>query len=613
MYLKEIVLENVGPISYLNKKTSFDADGNPKPLVIIGQNGAGKSIVVSNIVNALINAKQSIYDDNEVEDGKVYKYRSPSYIKSGNSYSFSKVIFENNFYQTEWQIDREKKDFEEQFKYTPAIKEWTQIPETVTSHLDSSFHNDNIPLKQLFEKNCVLYFPPNRFEEPGWLNYDNLINRADYRFIKRLTNLSNRTVINYSPLKDNQNWLLDLLFDKYALEFKTGNFNVPINSQGQQAPQIQNVPVPLFLGFHGESNSIYNEVLNFLKVLFQTNETLRFAVGKRRDRQIQILKNEELWIHNLFNLSTGETILLNIFLTIIKDFDLTRATFQSLAEIRGIVIIDEVDIHLHSNLQFEVLPKLIKLFPKIQFILTSHSPLFLLGLEKELGQENVEIINMPEGEEISVESFSEFEKAYSYFKNSIKYKTEIKEEIAKSHKSLLFIEGDYDVRYLEKAASLFGKEELLNYFKLVDSEGHGNITNVSKHFDSKLSEVTPQKILLLYDCDVKKKENKNGNVYKRVMPTIESNPIKKGIENLFPKETIEKAKTHKKAFIDITPELDKLERGEIVKIPEIWEVNKNEKKNLCDWITQNGTKEDFKNFKTIFEILEAIRQEKLEY
>lgn len=44
----------------------------------------------------------------------------------------------------------------------------------------------------------------------------------------------------------------------------------------------------------------------------------------------------------------------------------------------GIVLIDEVETHLHLRLQKTILPMLTALFPNIQFIVTSHSP-FVLG------------------------------------------------------------------------------------------------------------------------------------------------------------------------------------------------------------------------------------------
>lgn len=47
-------------------------------------------------------------------------------------------------------------------------------------------------------------------------------------------------------------------------------------------------------------------------------------------------------------------------------------------DLPGIVLIDEVEAHLHLSLQKEVLPILMGLFPQIQFIVTTHSP-FVLG------------------------------------------------------------------------------------------------------------------------------------------------------------------------------------------------------------------------------------------
>ena len=44
---------------------------------------------------------------------------------------------------------------------------------------------------------------------------------------------------------------------------------------------------------------------------------------------------------------------------------------------QGIVLIDELETHLHSELQKKIFPFLTKFFPKIQFIVTTHSPYIL--------------------------------------------------------------------------------------------------------------------------------------------------------------------------------------------------------------------------------------------
>ncbi len=123
MYLKEFELENLGPIEYLNHKLKFSNDGNPKALLIIGENGAGKSILISHIVNAIISARQTVFDDSDVENGKVYKYRSPHYIKSGKTFSKSTIKFEENFSLSEWQLERSKTEFENLHQFTSVDKE----------------------------------------------------------------------------------------------------------------------------------------------------------------------------------------------------------------------------------------------------------------------------------------------------------------------------------------------------------------------------------------------------------------------------------------------------------------------------------------------------------
>lgn len=46
-------------------------------------------------------------------------------------------------------------------------------------------------------------------------------------------------------------------------------------------------------------------------------------------------------------------------------------------DMEGVVLIDEIETHLHVDLQKEIVPILTDLFPNIQFILTTHSPFVL--------------------------------------------------------------------------------------------------------------------------------------------------------------------------------------------------------------------------------------------
>lgn len=46
----------------------------------------------------------------------------------------------------------------------------------------------------------------------------------------------------------------------------------------------------------------------------------------------------------------------------------------------GIVLIDEIDLHLHPKWQREVVGRLLKTFPKVQFVASSHSPFIIQSL-----------------------------------------------------------------------------------------------------------------------------------------------------------------------------------------------------------------------------------------
>lgn len=50
-------------------------------------------------------------------------------------------------------------------------------------------------------------------------------------------------------------------------------------------------------------------------------------------------------------------------------------------DLQGVVLIDELETHLHVKLQKKIFPFLTQFFPKIQFIITTHSPFILSSLD----------------------------------------------------------------------------------------------------------------------------------------------------------------------------------------------------------------------------------------
>lgn len=74
-------------------------------------------------------------------------------------------------------------------------------------------------------------------------------------------------------------------------------------------------------------------------------------------------------------LSSGYSSVLDIFTEL-----LFRCSIYSVlpSDMKGIILIDEIDAHLHLSIQRKAIPVLMSTFPNIQFIITTHSP-FVLG------------------------------------------------------------------------------------------------------------------------------------------------------------------------------------------------------------------------------------------
>lgn len=65
---------------------------------------------------------------------------------------------------------------------------------------------------------------------------------------------------------------------------------------------------------------------------------------------------------------------------IVNDLIMRMENSQS-TSMEGIVLIDEIDTHLHLELQRTILPFLTELFPNIQFIVSTHSPFILSSID----------------------------------------------------------------------------------------------------------------------------------------------------------------------------------------------------------------------------------------
>lgn len=298
-------------------------------------------------------------------------------------------------------------------------------------------------------------------------------------------------------------------------------------------------------------------------------------------------------LKSLDALSTGQAALAAIFLNIIRYSDMGRPGIR-LEEIAGISIIDEVDAHLHSELQNEVLPALMKLFPRVQFVATSHAPLFTLGMERTYGPDGYNLVELPSGLTLSAERFGEFQRSFDYFTETKAFELRMQEAAATGKRPSVICEGETDAVYLKRAAELLGYADFAanvvfdwigtNESGMAKNGGAGALNNAVRLFKFNPNLISVP-IALVYDCDQPGEEHTQTNFLVMRLLRNQANTVRTGgIENLLPLQVFEEK------YFDTTktekPGDDKLTTTRITL----------RKVDLCRDLCTRGDSKDFVHF-----------------
>ena len=108
---------------------------------------------------------------------------------------------------------------------------------------------------------------------------------------------------------------------------------------------------------------------------------LRMAVEKQ---------GEKLTVNQL---SDGEKCLMAMVGDLARRMVIANPASKKPLSGKGIVLIDEIDLHLHPKWQRTVVPRLVETFPNCQFLVSTHSPHVVTHVQPE----NLHLLEMGEG------------------------------------------------------------------------------------------------------------------------------------------------------------------------------------------------------------------------
>jgi energy-coupling factor transporter ATP-binding protein EcfA2 len=466
--------------------------------VLTAVNGRGKTTILSHIVDAFHEmAKPFFQFEYEGKQNKFYRVSSqienldsnkPSltYLRfkttSGEVFDYVNVrgsLTEMEYNDLELPID--KIQFHE-------LKNSLDIQD-LAKKISSNFGQKKA--QEIFGSNILTYFPSYRYEAPGYLNDPYEIELSFAKKSGFSGQLRNPIEV-VSGLPQLSNWIMDVVLDLQLYE-----------------PQNQDL--------WNNLNGILNATL-----ISKRFSQLRFGIGSRNfgSTRIQIVEDTDskCIYPSIFNISSGEASMLCLFGELLRQADNNQNNIP-LNTISGIVLIDEVDKHLHIKLQKEILPALFTLFPNVQFIVSSHSPFLSMGLA-EVALERSKIIDLetfgiskdPTTNELYAEVYQMMIGENDRFKELY---CSLEEKTKTGSIPLIITEGKTDVQHLRAAKKQLDIQDLdLEFFDIPDNWGDSKL----KLLLEQLSKVPhPRKIIGIFDRDdenIVKEMEKGGKICK---------------------------------------------------------------------------------------------------
>lgn len=302
-----------------------------KHLILTGKNGSGKTSVLEKIRDFLIN----------IQNGNIHYFES--WIQQLQQQKDSLFSIENNperSTQVEQQISHIRhniKSFEQRIQNTSINNVWlnfSTLSDVINSYKEGKFILAYFGASRI----NTMSDPqgPNKFEPQQTYTIDAAGNNASNQFLQYLVNLKTQKSFAVSESKQNSQEVIQKI-DNWFNEFEK-----------------------LLQRIFNDDKLVLDFDYAEYKFYIQTNERENFTLNE---------------------LSSGYSAVIAMVTELMLRMEKNR-TFAY--DLEGIVLIDEIETHLHVDLQKNILPILTTFFPNIQFIVTSHSPFVLQSVNNAI-------------------------------------------------------------------------------------------------------------------------------------------------------------------------------------------------------------------------------------
>ncbi|WP_439150040.1 hypothetical protein [Sulfitobacter sp.] len=203
MYIRNALILESGPLADLEIEFDFHDEGTPKPTVIVGRNGAGKSNFLSFVTDALIEIAAKKFTDVAPHhiNGSHQWHRKigGATIRSGSAFELAVLKLAegeavHTYLSKGGQLDRAE--------VQAPLSAYAEAPDWSTEGSVKSVSGPEASIEEIFRRDCYVSFPTGRSEAPYWTS--EIENQDNATFSDRFQNLLRKPILAQSKRRHRQ-------------------------------------------------------------------------------------------------------------------------------------------------------------------------------------------------------------------------------------------------------------------------------------------------------------------------------------------------------------------------------------------------------------------------